>query len=99
MKAAIRLIICTILIAVAVTMAVFTMADFRRANEARAAGYVLGEADGSVAVYAGGNLKTPLRVTDIELATLRETDRALIADGFPVASREELLQILKDLGN
>lgn len=99
MKAAIRLIVCTILIAVAITMAVFTMADFRRANEARAAGYVLGEAGDSVAVYAGGDLKTPIRVTDIELATLREADRALIADGFPVGSQEELLQILEDLGN
>ena len=99
MKIGIRIMICTVLIAVAVTMAAFTAADFRRANAERASGYVLGEAGGSVAVYAGDNLKTPLRVTDIEVASLREADQALIAEGVPVGSREELLRILEDLGN
>ena len=98
MKLAVRMSICVLLAAAAVTMAAFTVADFRRANEERAAGYILGESDGSVAVFAGGDLKTPVRVTEIEMATLRETDRALIADGYAVASREELLQILEDLG-
>ena len=68
------------------------------ANEARAAGYVLGEAQGCVAVYAGGDLKTPLQVTEIELASLRGADRALIERGLHAASREEVLQILEDLG-
>ena len=99
MKIAIRIIICTILAAIALTLATFTIADFRRANAARSAkGYVLGAMGDSVAVYAGGDLKNPLDVTDIELASLRETDRELITKGMPVASREELLQLLEDLG-
>ena len=98
MKIAIRIMICTVLAAVALTMAVFTLADFRRADAAREQGYVLGVSEGSVAVFAGGDLKTPLDVTDIELASLRETDRALISDGLRVESREELLLLLEDLG-
>ena len=100
MRITIRIIICTILAAIALTLAVFTVADFHRANAAREAqGYVLGALGDSVAVYAGGDLKNPLDVTDIELASLRETDRELITKGMPVASREELLQLLEDLGD
>lgn len=81
-------------------MAVFTIADFRRANAARAErGYVLGVQGGSVAVYAGNDPETPLEVTDIELASLRESDRALIEAGLPAATREELLQLLEDLND
>ena len=98
MKIAIRMALCGVLAAVAVTMAAMTAVDFRRANEARAAGYVLGEAQGCVAVYAGGDLKTPLQVTEIELASLRGADRALIERGLHAASHEEVLQILEDLG-
>ena len=97
-KIAVRMAVCGVLAATAVTMAAYTAADFRRANAARAAGYTLAASDGYVAVYAGQERKTPLRVTEIELATLRETDRALIEDGLHAASREEVLQILEDLG-
>lgn len=98
MKIAVRMAVCGVLAATAVTMAAYTAADFRRANAARAAGYTLAASDGYVAVYAGEGRKTPLRVTEIELATLREADRALIEDGLHAASREEVLQILEDLG-
>jgi len=98
-KVTIRIMICVVLAAIALTLATFTVWNFRQANLAREArGYVLGVRGGSVAVYAGGDLKTPLDVTDIELASLRESDRALIAGGLPVGSREELLQLLEDLG-
>ena len=97
MKIAVRMIVCGVLIVAAVTMAALTVIEFRRADAARAAGYVLGEADGAVAVYAGGNLKTPLRVTDIETASLRSADRELIAAGLHAASKEEVLQLLEDL--
>jgi hypothetical protein len=96
-KTVFRAILCTVLAAVALTMALFTAAGFRRAEAARAAGYVLGLADGSVAVYAGGDLRRPIRVTDIQADTLREHDRAALAEGLPVATKEELLQLLEDL--
>lgn len=38
-------------------------------------------------------------VTDIELSTLREADRRLVEAGIAVASREELLALLEDLGS
>ena len=66
-----RVILCVCLMAVAVTMAAFTLAGFRK----------------------------PLRVTDIELASLRATDRALVEHGIPVASREALQALLEDLGS
>ena len=99
MKVYLRMLICVVLAAVALTMAVFTALGFRRANAERAGrGYVLGEMGGSVAVYAGNDPDTPLEVTDIALASLRESDRALIEAGLPAATREELLQLLEDLG-
>ena len=38
MKIAVRMIVCAVLIVTAVTMATFTVVEFRRANAARAAG-------------------------------------------------------------
>ena len=99
MKIAVRMFVCAVLIVAAVSMAARTVTEFRRADAARAAGYVLGEADGAVAVFAGGDLKTPLEVTDIETASLRSADRALIAAGVHAASREEVLQLLEDLND
>ena len=98
LKIRVRIALCAVLLALAAVMAYLTVAEFQRANAQRAAGYVLGAADGSVAVYAGGDLKTPLRVTEIEMASLREADRALIAAGLSVGTREEVLQMLEDLG-
>ena len=99
MKLAIRIIVLTVLAAVALTLATFTLADFRRAEERRAReGFVLGTAGGSVAVYAGGDLRNPLTVTDIPLSTLRRADRERLEQGLPVADREQLLELLEDLG-
>jgi len=99
LKLAVRMILSVILIAVALTMAVFTVLNFHRANVARESGsYVVGVRGGSVAVYAGDDLQTPLDVTDIELGSLRKADRELLTAGVTVQSREELLQLLEDLG-
>ena len=58
---------------------------------------MLGESEGRVAVYGREDPRTPVTVTDIPLASLRERDRAIIADGLPVNSSEELAQLLEDL--
>ena len=99
MKIAIRIILLTVLAAVALTMVTFTLADFRRAEERREqAGYVLGASGGCVAVYAGDDRRHPLTVTDIRLSTLRRADREKLEEGLAVADRAALLELLEDLG-
>lgn len=101
MKTAIRIILCTFLIAIAVTMATFTIAGFTAAKRRAPQNslYVLGDLDGSVAVYSGADPAHPLTVTEIETASLRERDRELITGGLPVDSPEELARLLEDLGS
>ena len=99
MKIAFRIIILTVLVAAALTMATFTALRFRAAAERRErAGYVLGTQGGSVAVYAGNDRRHPLTVTDIPLASLRRADREKLEQGLPVPDREKLLELLEDLG-
>ena len=93
-----RVILCVCLMAVAVTMAAFTLAGFRK-DEAQSGALMLGAWEGSVAVFDRGDTAAPLRVTDIELKSLRATDRALVEHGIPVASGEALQALLEDLGS
>lgn len=93
MKIGIRIISCVMFMALALTMAFFTLADFRGEDS-----YRLGEHKGLVAVYSGGDTE-PVTVTDIELASLRQADRDMIARGMEAGSREELLRLLEDLGS
>ena len=97
----VRMILCAALAALALTLAVFTLAGFARDRGAPPPGslYVLREAGGNVAVYGARDLNRPLAITEIELESLREGDRAMIAGGLPVYSREELAQLLEDLGS
>ena len=99
MKTAIRIILCTCLLAVAVTMAAFTLADLTALPKDGGTELYLAGYEGSVAVFEGGDRKTPLQVTDIALGSLRDSDRTLIEQGYPVDSREELLSLLEDLGS
>ena len=99
MKLAIRVIVLTCLMAVAVTMAVFTLADFRRSAAEPTGVLMLGSYDGSVAVFDSGNRETPLRVTEIELDSLRAADRKIVEAGVTVSSPEELMVLLEDLGS
>lgn len=103
MKTGIRIIILTVMLALAVTMATFTIAGFTNTarSEPRASGsaYLLGEMDGNVAVFDGDGSTPPLRVTGIEMSSLRRRDREMIAAGLPVGSNEELAQLLEDLGS
>ncbi len=61
--------------------------------------YFLREYGGYVAVFSGGRGREPLRVTGIETALLRRTDRLLLEKGIPVQSGGELLLLLEDLGS
>lgn len=106
MKYGIRIILCAALCAVALTMAVFTLAGFSpshptRANppEVREGSFVLGELDGNIAVFASGNMDEPITVTNIELRQLREADRSMISAGLVAGSESELMQLLEDLGS
>ena len=106
MKNGIRIILCASLCAVALTMAVFTLAGFSPTRGGRSVlpavsegSFVLGELDGNVAVFASGDLESPVTVTNIELRQLREADRSLISAGLIAGSESELLQLLEDLGS
>ena len=94
-----RIVLCICLMALAVTMAAFTLADFRRAAASPDGALMLGAWQGSVAVFDRGDPSAPQYVTDIELSALRATDRALIEHGYPVADRETLQTLLEDLGS
>lgn len=99
MRTGIRIVVCTALIAVAVTMVMFTIAGFTGRESEQSGMYVLRAADGNVAVFDTDDPDRPVTVTEIELASLREADRAMIADGLPVESPEELARLLEDLGS
>ena len=100
MRIAIRIIICATLAAVAVTLAAFTVAGFTgRETPQQESLYLLRDSGGRVAVYSREDPATPITVTDIETDTLREGDRALLAQGLPAASWEELAGLLEDLGS
>ena len=96
MKIGIRMIVCIMMIAIALTMVVFTVADFRAAE---GGGYVLAESDGMIAVFRAGNAREPIAVTDIELGSLRKADRDKILSGLPAAGEKELQELLEDLGS
>ena len=69
------------------------------ARNADAAVFFLRREGDYVGVFPSSRGREPLRVTGIELRTLRRVDRAMIEAGLPVRSRQELLQLLEDLGS
>lgn len=105
-----RICACALLALTAIFCASFTIADLRSARsvalpapavmqtEPEKTGFTLCARDGCVAVV-DPELGESAVVTDIELATLRETDRQMIEAGLQVSSREELLSLLEDLGS
>lgn len=103
MKTRIRIVLCTSLAAIAMTLAVFTLAGFSPSRKSVPAEtdacYVLGERDGNVAVFLSSDMDSPVTVTDISLANLRQADRAMISAGLLVGSENELMQLLEDLGS
>ncbi len=102
MRIGIRIIVCVFTAAIALTFVVFTFAGFNRDSEllpAEGEGYILGEKDGSVAIFSSADPDTALSITNIELAQLRQSDRSLLKAGIAANSEEELLQLLEDLGS
>ena len=103
MKIGIRMILCTVLAVVALAMAMFTLSGFTgRDDQPQALSdprYVLGERDGSIAVFRSDDPDTPVTITNIQLATLREADRQMISAGLIAGSEDELLMLLEDLGS
>ena len=104
MKVGIRMVLCVLLICAALTMAVFTALGFSpgRGGEPvgeREARFMLGESDGNIAVYSSAAPDEPVTVTNIEMAQLREADRAEIRAGLIIGTESELLQVLEDLGS
>ena len=93
-----RIVLCVCLLALAVTMAAFTMADLTKEKPAPEEQLYLGAWEGSVAIFDRADA-APRSVTDIELGSLRAADRALIEHGCPVASEEALQALLEDLGS
>lgn len=71
----------------------------RYAGREESAQYFIKGCDGFVAVYKGTKGRAPEAVTTIELSSLRAADRAMIARGIPVSDRQELLELLEDLGS
>ncbi|MBQ9412447.1 MAG: hypothetical protein IJU29_05035 [Oscillospiraceae bacterium] len=94
-----RMISCAALACLAAAAAGVTVSGFTHRQAAEFQGYVLGEAEGRVAVYDTQDLKRPLTVTDIELDSLRESDRALLRTGIRTGTAEELALLLEDLGS
>ena len=60
--------------------------------------YLLREENGVVAVYRGGENRAD-RMTEIETAALRRSDRAMLRRGIPAENIGEVLLLLEDLGS
>ena len=99
MKTVIRAALTLILVTAATVMALTTLATLRDRPVTDSGSYVLRASEGNVAVYDRLDPRRPLAVTEIELDSLRSHDRALIEQGLPADSREELLTLLEDLGS
>ena len=61
--------------------------------------FFLRDSDGYVAIFESRKGRTPLSVTAIETAKLRNTDKLLLNRGIPVMNTTELLSLLEDLGS
>lgn len=96
MRFGIRIIACVAMMAIALTMVVFTAADFRHIREDS---FVLREHSGRVAVFSGADNTAPLAITDIELENLPSSDRNKLSSGIVVSDEDSLQKLLEDLGS
>lgn len=65
------------------------------ASEPKEAGYLIGEYEGSVAVFRLGE-DVPFQVLETPLSMLPEEDRRLLREGIQVETEEALASILED---
>ncbi len=96
MRLGIRIIACVAMMAIALTMVVFTAADFRHIREDS---FVLREHSGRVAVFSGADNENPLAVTDIKIENLPSSDRNKLGKGIAVSDEDSLQRLLEDLGS
>ncbi len=96
MRLGIRIIACVAMMAIALTMVVFTAADFRHIREDS---FVLREHTGRVAVFSGADNENPLAVTDIKIENLPSSDRNKLGKGIAVSDEDSLQKLLEDLGS
>lgn len=61
--------------------------------------YIISELNGHIVVYEYSTAGSPIIVTDIHTRDLREIDRELLRSGIAVESRDEVLQLLEDMGS
>ena len=62
------------------------------------AGYLVRNADGYIGVYYQDG-RRPVFITEIPVGTLGVHDREEVKQGIPVETRQELIQLLEDLGS
>jgi len=74
---------------------VSTLSEIPNKNQ----GYLIRACGGYVGVYYSNDEDYPAIITEIPTENLRSYDRQLIETGLSVESREELMQILEDLGS
>ena len=61
--------------------------------------YCLREQDGYIAVFSSDDILEPVTVTDIEVCTLNDNDRAMLKSGITAENKAELISLLEDLGS
>lgn len=108
MKLWIKLALCSVLTVAAAASAAAVYSGFEHPDERETqqieprslegAQFVVREYDGCVAVFAAGE-SSPITMTDIDVRSLREYDRALLMAGLPAADSDEVLTLLEDLGS
>ena len=107
MKQRIRIIVCAITVCIAVIMSAITIASFRESGAApeipapqlAAAGYVIREHHGRIAVFSADNPDSPITVTNINISALRDSDRNLLTSGISIPDEAQVAQLLEDLGS
>lgn len=97
-KTTVRMGVCGCLAAFALVSAA-SAAFAGRSSQKTETGYILRDDLGLVAVYTQAKPNEAVTVTDIETACLPEHDRRELENGIAVGTREELLQLLEDLGS
>lgn len=73
--------------------------EYQWSVDAAEAEFILREYGGVVGVFEPGRRSKPMSVTDIEVFSLREADRAMLETGIAVRDRAELMELLEDLGS
>ena len=105
MNERIKITVCAVTVCIAVIMSAATVNSFLEkdapgsAPEQSVEEYVVMAYYGKIAVFNPNHLNTPLTVTDININTLRDSDRRMLADGIRLNDEAEVAQLLEDLGS